>query len=510
LGSTPLMQTETRRRSLTSLPVLLTGIVLVAALLRLWNIGGPSLWGDELYSISFSRVPMDQLWGDWMVRETNPPLFYSILKGWIALFGEQDVALRVLTITVGLLALGGIFLFVRALHSNQAALLAVALAAVSSLQVAYSTEIRGYIFGALFASLTLLALVKLVDVWKSDDASLRRQFPWLALYAASAAAAFHTHTTFVVLPILANAAMSTIYLWRTSRARFVALGWIGANAVLLLLCLWWGLMTLQRLRDGADPISWIPEPTIKDVVAIMSHIVATRSFELANILFGMVFGALALWGAWHLTLERRIIVGAIGIGAPVLLVLVSLVQPVFLERTVFWLQFIYLGCIAIGLLSLPWKRWRVPAMVAAITVLAADMLTWELTAYREPWRDVARVLREQSTPRDAVLLYTADAGVNLDHYCRLHGCGSAKWIALDEPTFNTVLPEYFRGELVPRERMGGYVEQFERIWVVRRRREDPTSALDGHASLATSNLLGLADDDRVTLSIWKPKGPPAR
>ena len=39
-------------------------------------------------------------------------------------------------IIVGLAAIGGIFLFVRALHSTQAALLAVALAAVSSLQLA--------------------------------------------------------------------------------------------------------------------------------------------------------------------------------------------------------------------------------------------------------------------------------------------------------------------------------------------------------------------------------------
>ena len=115
---------------------LLAGLLAFAAIVRLANIGVPSLWGDELYSVSFSRIPMDMLWGDWMVRETNPPLLCSTLKGWIALFGEQDIALRVLTIIVGLAAIGGIFLFVRALHSTQAALLAVALAAVSSLQLA--------------------------------------------------------------------------------------------------------------------------------------------------------------------------------------------------------------------------------------------------------------------------------------------------------------------------------------------------------------------------------------
>lgn len=501
------MQPQARAFALPSVPVVLTGLIVAAALLRLWDIGIPSMWGDELYSISFSRLPLEQLWSDWMVRETNPPLFYTILKAWTALFGESDTALRFLTISAGLASLGAIFLFVRALHSTNAALLAVALGAVAALQVAYSLEIRGYIFGSTFACLTLLALVKLADVWKSDDPSLRRQLPWLALYVGGAAAAFHTHTTFAVLPVTANLAMITVWFLRKPRNLNIALGWVAANAVLLLLCLWWITMTVRRISEGAGPVNWIPEPTIKDVVAVMSHIVATRSFEFGNILLGMLFGAVMLWGAWQLPMERRVIVGAVGVGAPALLVLVSLVQPVFLERTVFWLQFIYLGCIAVGLLSLPWQRWRVPAMAAAVAILAADMFTWELTAYREPWRETARILREQSTPRDAVLFYTADAGVNIGHYCRMEGCGAARWVALDEPTFNTVLPEYFPGDLVPREGMAAYIAGVERVWVLRRRREDPTSALDGLAVRETDNLLGSVDDDRVTLSIWKPKSP---
>ena len=60
--------------------------------------------------------------------------------------------------------------------------------------------------------------MKLVDVWKSDDTSIRRQLPWLALYALGAAAAFHTHTTFAILPVLANVAMAVVFFWRTPRA----------------------------------------------------------------------------------------------------------------------------------------------------------------------------------------------------------------------------------------------------------------------------------------------------
>jgi uncharacterized membrane protein len=65
----------------------LAAVMLVAAALRFWDLGGPSLWTDELYTLGFAKLPPQMLWSDWMVRETNPPLFYSLLSVWMIVFG---------------------------------------------------------------------------------------------------------------------------------------------------------------------------------------------------------------------------------------------------------------------------------------------------------------------------------------------------------------------------------------------------------------------------------------
>jgi len=90
-------------------------IIAVGALLRFWNLGGPSLWIDEISSISFARVPSGLLWSDWMVYETNPPLYYFLLSFWIDVFGESEFAVRAMSVMFGLAAIAAVFAFTRAL-----------------------------------------------------------------------------------------------------------------------------------------------------------------------------------------------------------------------------------------------------------------------------------------------------------------------------------------------------------------------------------------------------------
>src|SRR5512142_2026365 len=76
-------------------------IVLLALGLRLHLAGEQSLWRDEIASVAFARLPLSQLWSVWMVHETNPPLYYSLLHVWIRLFGEGEFAVRSLSAVIG-------------------------------------------------------------------------------------------------------------------------------------------------------------------------------------------------------------------------------------------------------------------------------------------------------------------------------------------------------------------------------------------------------------------------
>ena len=201
----------------------LAAIIALGALLRFWNLGEPSLWADEIASVSFGRAPADLLWSDWMVYETNPPLYYSLLNGWMDVFGEGEFAVRAMSVVFGLAAIAAVFMFTRALHSTFAGLCTAVFCALSAEQLGYVA---------------------------------------LALWA------------------------------------------------------WWAWITVLQIQTGAETVSWIPKPAIFDTIAIVSHVVATRSFEIANVLIAGVFGAVMAWGWWKLPLEGRVLALVFGAGVP--------------------------------------------------------------------------------------------------------------------------------------------------------------------------------------------------
>jgi mannosyltransferase len=476
-------------------------IIAVGALLRFWDLGGPSLWIDEISSVSFGRVPAGLLWSDWMLYETNPPLYYFLLNGWMDAFGESEFAVRAMSVVFGLGAIAAVFAFTRALHSTAAGLLGAVFCALSAEQLGYSQEARGYMLGFLSATLAAYALLRICDAWRERAHAARELWPIYALYAGATTIALYTHTTFFVLPLLANIFIVWLWIFATPRRLSDALGWIGANLVVASLWAWWALMTVRQVQTGAETVSWIEMPSLTDVVAIVSHLVATRSFEIANVLFAVAFGAVMAWGWWKLPLERRVFALVFGAGAPLVLLAISLAQPIFLERTLFWVQFVYLGLLGVGVMTLPWARWRVALAATVALVLVADAVNWSRTTYREPWREVAAVLRAEAGPRDAVVVYSAASAVNFDYYCREDGCADVDVLAQATARGKRGLGEFYRGPELTAGNARAIVSGYERIWVVGRAEHAPSTVLSGAATLQDEDRLG-DPTGRMRLSVW--------
>jgi mannosyltransferase len=487
----------------------LAAIIIAAMAFRLWDLGGPSLWTDELYTLGFAKLSPDLLWGDWMVRETNPPLFYSLLAVWKSVFGESEFALRALAAVFGVLGVVAVFFVGRGLHSNAAGLWGAALTAVSAQQLQYSQFVRGYTLGFLAAALCLIALLQLTRLWRSEGG----RGPWLALYAGATVTAFYTHTTFFILPVLANAYMVWLWLFRTPRKSSDALAWIAANAMVLLACIWWIGITIRQLQAGAEPIAWIEQTSLRDAAMKTAHVFAARSLETLNLIVAAVFAGLIAFGAWRLDAERRILAAVFGVGVPLILFVVSLKQPVFMERTLYWAQAIYFPCLAVGVMSLRLRQIRVPVAAACVVILLVDAIQWRRTDYREPWRDIATVLTERAGPQDAILAYSADAAVNLDYYCRRLGCGGAKVFALEiTARGREVLADSFDGSIVHAANAEELLSSRPRIWVMQRGfEEDPVTVLRGFAKEEMANALPDARPDAsklpvnyMQLAVWQP------
>lgn len=64
-----------------------------------------SYWKDELVSAAAIRSDWLSLYRDWIIPDTAPPLYATLLKTWAAVWGEHEQAIRAMSLTFTLLSL---------------------------------------------------------------------------------------------------------------------------------------------------------------------------------------------------------------------------------------------------------------------------------------------------------------------------------------------------------------------------------------------------------------------
>ncbi len=156
-----------------SIPVYLLVALAVAAglVLRFWTRS--PLWLDEALSVNIARLPIGQI-PEALRHDGHPPLYYMLLHGWMALFGQGNFAVRTLSGLWSVAAFPLLWIAARRLGGRQVALYAVTLLAVSPFAVRYGTETR------MYAMVMVFSLVG----WLLVDDALRR--PTLARLAGIA------------------------------------------------------------------------------------------------------------------------------------------------------------------------------------------------------------------------------------------------------------------------------------------------------------------------------------
>ena len=91
-GAPPGTQPRISARTLSAMLLLLA--VGTGLLLRLFRISLASLWSDEIFSAFWVGNGLSLIWGKGFEIETTPPLYYTLLKGWTAVFGTSEAGLR--------------------------------------------------------------------------------------------------------------------------------------------------------------------------------------------------------------------------------------------------------------------------------------------------------------------------------------------------------------------------------------------------------------------------------
>jgi mannosyltransferase len=221
------------------------GLVVVASVVRFVSLDHP-LWLDEAASILFAW----QGYGgvvDALAVDSTPPLFYWLLTGWIAVFGDSEIALRALPATGGVLSVLATWYAARRLFPNKEWLPLVAglLIALSPLAVYYGRECRMYAFCPLIAALALSTLNQALA-----QNTLRR---WLA-YSVVLTFGLYTHNFVVFLvPLAPLAALLVPNATLRGRTFVWALG--ASGGAVLAFSPWLPILVEQA---GSGVTAWIP------------------------------------------------------------------------------------------------------------------------------------------------------------------------------------------------------------------------------------------------------------
>ena len=215
-------------------------LFLLAGALRWHQLGERDIWVDEANGVLIAQESPSRLI-ERLKLDSSPPLYYFVLKGWMAAFGDSESAVRSLSALGGAVLAASVFVLGRRWFTTEVGILAALLIATSPIQIYYSQQARMY---AWLPALALWSFHWLGRAVREDK---------IRHYVAAAVctlAALYTHNYgLYLLPAQAVLVLATGALRRRPGR------WCGYAVALAVLYLPWTPVLLEQLRNGTH-YSW--------------------------------------------------------------------------------------------------------------------------------------------------------------------------------------------------------------------------------------------------------------
>ncbi len=396
--------------------LLLVAITLGAFALRVVRLDFQPLWWDEGYSMFFATRDFGTMLARTAV-DIHPPLYYALLQIWIAVAGKGQVALRLLSVAVGVAAIPLIYALAHKLFDDRrVALIAALLLALSPFHIYYSQEVRMYGLVTLLCLASVYLYVQLLGL----PAGQLKTMLGASAYILVTAAALYTqyYAAFIVaFEIL----FFFIIAFRRSplapRNSFVH--WITAWASIALLYLPWIIYAGGKLYTYVTAKVSIEQYAPLDPLTFLAqHFAAFSLGHLTDWTWlawsGVVFVGLAILGYFARAQQHSDAMtqspSLPRFPTPLLLVSLYLIVPLAFgyvvnlvypfhpirnERLLLIAAPAFLILVALGIVTL-WHRrvWLGAAALAAVAVLSAASLYDFYTVPRYPDDDYRPLIAE--------------------------------------------------------------------------------------------------------------------
>jgi len=422
-------------------------ILFVALALRLYRLPSQSIWWDEGHSLfvashSLSAIPTIP------AMDVHPPLYFWLLHVWMGLAATSEFALRFLSVLFGVLTVALLYKIGRSTMGLFGGRIAALLAALATLYLAYSQEVRMY---TLVSALSAASIYVFHEYLQADISARRK---WLIPYAVVNALGLYAHYFFGFLLIFQNlywlGALISSGGWRKPREWLM---W-AASQLLIVFLLAPQLYTAARQVTSYKNTNLIPPSFAEFWVSCW------RAFTLGLdnwaeqdrgwmlLCLGVLLVGL---GARYIPRpDRRVKSASIGLWLACFVVPLLFYYVVLLDRASFSPRYMMVVTPALyALLAFAvWqlgRRWLPLGAVALVGLLGTFSFAdyryfFDPSTYKDETRELARFLEETATAQDVIFI---DVPHPLDYY--YHGDAPQRYLFVDIHTIADVLTAACQG-----------------------------------------------------------------
>ena len=379
-----------------------SGVLLLAFLLRIWEVNTESAWIDEAYSIALAQHPPAEIIQG-TAADQHPPLYYLMLSIWIRLKTSVPFA-RWFSLIIGLLGVYQTIRLGQSIGGHVVGFISGLLIAISPMHTWYSQEVRMYI---LLASLTTATTHTL---WNGLNQPSKKWWLWYCFFSL---VSLYTHY-FSLFAILSQGAW--ILVWTKNKKRTEALLKWGTS-VLVASALFLPWLPIVVHQSKAHTLRWISTPTLLEIHDTILRLIYGSSIQVLPVwgrILLSVFVACSILKAFNtLTQPDRqgyLFITWMAIFPFLIITLISIVYPIFqFKQTIIILTPLLLW-MAWSVKYLP-RHWGLIFLGLIIALSTITTVHQSTTSNKDDWQSATRYIYTNSRPDD--LIFGNPAAVSL-------------------------------------------------------------------------------------------------
>lgn len=244
--------------------VFLIVAVSLGIFLRLYGLDIQGLWFDELAIVFPSTSQIPNSLKILLLNDLHPPLYPLFLYGWMNLFGNSEIAVRIPSAIFGILSIFSMYFLGKKLFNKHIVTSVTILIALSGSAILYSQEARNYSSVFLFSIISTLLWINLLNKLKESNINKKE----IIIYGISCIFTSYLHyfgLIYVFFQLLYLFSFSLII--KKYRKEIFITGLAVACAILP-----WLFIHYPYLTSIGGGSFWIKKPDLSSIIMLLTFI----------------------------------------------------------------------------------------------------------------------------------------------------------------------------------------------------------------------------------------------